>query len=397
MNIQQIHHTLLSHNSLRSCRYLNRYVNLIDHYLKNTCIKDSAQKGLFENHHILPRSMWPEHVTAKWNLVTLPTKTHYIAHYLLFKSFSHRSCVFAFNQMRRVCNASAPNCHLYQSARAEFACLISEINTGRTMSAENRKNKSIKFKGTNVYRNQITGELVRYEVGKEPDGWEPFQIGRVRTEESKSNMAIEMSGRIWQYHPVTQDVKFSHTLHEGYVAGWPKWRTGKQGALKDYKWIHNTHTGESVRIPSHSEIPFGYQLGRGKFNNAGFDSINSQERMKVINLITKQYVMIYKSAYDPTIHMNSGQQLEKVVLYEYKNHVYTQYTQLIEANPELPEFGSRSINMKELKIPKPHQNQTAKRREFCEQHQGKLPAEVGLQVISLLLFEYQKEKIYVKS
>jgi len=397
MNIQHIHQILFSHTSLRSARHLVRYVKLMQHYMKYPCVKDPLHKGLFENHHVLPRGMWPEYHSSNWNLVTLPTKAHYIAHYLLYKSFSHRSCVFAFNQMRRVCDRPAANCQLYQSARVELAHFISEVNTGRVMSEENRKSKSDRFKGTNVYRNQVTGELMRFEVGKQPDGWEPFQTGRLRSLESKQSMADKMSDRIWQYHPVTQDVKFSHKLHEGYVAGWPKWLTGNTGALKDYQWIHHPQTGESVRIPNHSEIPHGYVLGRGSFNNKGFHSINSQQQMKVIDLATKKYKMINRSDYDPAVHMNSGQQIDKIVVYEYHNKIYTQYNQLIDNNPELPEFKTRSINMNVQKIPKPHHNQTPARRLFCEQNQGKLPAEVGLNVIPLLSFEYQKEKIYVKS
>jgi hypothetical protein len=341
--------------------------------------------------------MWPEHVADKWNLVTLPTKAHYVAHYLLYKSFSDRSCVFAFNQMRRVCDKPSFNCQLYQAARVDLAHHISLINTGRSVNDQERKIRSERFKGTNVYRHNTTGELQRFTVDQEPEGWIPFQTGRVRTIESKLNMASKMSNRIWQYNPETHDVKFSHDIHEGYTIGYPEWLVNNQDALKDHKWINNIITGESVRIPNHSEIPEGFKLGRGKFNNVGFKNINNSSQMKVVNLSTKTFQLINKSDYDPCLHMQAGQGLDSVVVYEYKNKVFTQYTQLLAVNPELPQFKSRSIKIRDQKIPKPHFNQTPTRREFCEKHQGKTPEQVGLLVIPLLLFNYQKGKIYVKS
>lgn len=397
MNIQQIQQLLLTHKSARSTRHISRYVKLMDHYLKNPCVKSKDSPGMFEHHHMLPRKMWPEYVNSSWNKVTLPTKAHYIAHYLLYKSFSHRSCVFAFNQMRRVSQTPNGNCQLYQSARLELAQVISQVNTGRVMSEQNRKRKSEMFKGTNVYRNQINGKLMRFKTSEVPPGWEPFQTGRVRTEQSKTLIANKMVNRIWQYDPITKDVKFVQGLLPGYVEGYPDWLVTDQASCIDTKWIHCVETGESLRIPQDSQIPEGHVLGRGSYNNKGFSQINNQSVMKVINLEQKTYQVINRSDYDPTLHMQSGQQLDQVVVYQYKNKIYTQYLQLMEANPELPQLRHRSIQMNHMVIPKPHFNQTQERQEFCRLNQGKKPGEVGLSAIPLLSFKYQKERIYVKS
>lgn len=397
MNIQQIHQLLLTHPTLRSAEHLTRYVKLMEHYILTPCVKGPDTMGLLEAHHILPRKMWPDHIKSPWNLVVLPTKAHYIAHYLLFKSFSDRSCVFAFNQMRRVCNTSKPNCQLYQSARVELANHISAINTGRTISDEQRAIRSKQFTGTNIYRNITTGDLLRFKVGEEPMGWEPFQTGRVRTSESKALIADKMSDRIWQFDPVSKDVKFCHEIHPGYTVGYPEWLVAEEGACANHKWIYSPDSNSVLRIPNDDPIPEGYVLGRGEFNNIGFKHVNSKDVMKIVNLATKQYELIDRNSFDNTLHMKSGQSLDKVVVYEYKNLIYTQYTTLLEANAELPEFKTRSILMNELRIPKPHFNQTQSRRQFCLLHQGKLPKDIGLKVIPLLSLNYRRETIYVKS
>ena len=59
--------------------YLIRYNKLIAHYQSNMSV------GFVEKHHIVPKCMGgTDDVT---NLVLLPAKAHFIAHYLLHKSY----------------------------------------------------------------------------------------------------------------------------------------------------------------------------------------------------------------------------------------------------------------------------------------------------------------------
>lgn len=74
----------------------NRYDKLIDYYKKNLA------EGFVEKHHIIPKCMGgsddPE------NLILLPTRVHFIVHYLLHKAYpENRSLAHAFAMMG-VCN-----------------------------------------------------------------------------------------------------------------------------------------------------------------------------------------------------------------------------------------------------------------------------------------------------
>lgn len=73
-----------------------RYNKLIQHYQNN------PTEGFVEKHHIVPKCMGGNDEPS--NLVLLPTRAHFIAHYLLYKSYpDNRSLAHAFAMMG-VCN-----------------------------------------------------------------------------------------------------------------------------------------------------------------------------------------------------------------------------------------------------------------------------------------------------
>lgn len=75
-----IYNTLLSSDKIHR-RYAIRYMNFIESRPKNRNLKYSEQ------HHILPRSLYPEFEDEPLNLISLTAKEHYIAHHLLYKAF----------------------------------------------------------------------------------------------------------------------------------------------------------------------------------------------------------------------------------------------------------------------------------------------------------------------
>lgn len=75
-----------------STRYLERYDRIIKHY------KENLVEGFLEKHHIQPKCMGgtdePE------NLVLLPSKAHFLVHYLLHKAYpKNRRLAHAFAMM----------------------------------------------------------------------------------------------------------------------------------------------------------------------------------------------------------------------------------------------------------------------------------------------------------
>ena len=71
----------------------NEYIKLI-----NNAKKENRKKGkeYFEEHHILPKSMFKKWKYRKRNLVLLTPEEHYFAHYLLYLIYNNREMANAF-------------------------------------------------------------------------------------------------------------------------------------------------------------------------------------------------------------------------------------------------------------------------------------------------------------
>ncbi|NBW57304.1 hypothetical protein EBR43_05885 [bacterium] len=123
MKIDEIKKLMLDLGVVKNCHYFNRYFKMMNNYVN---LSLSKKDGIgFERHHILPRAIFPEYKSEKWNIVTLPEEAQYLAHYMLYKSIRHRSCVFAFNQMQRILSDDKKlRCNLYKSMKTELRELL---------------------------------------------------------------------------------------------------------------------------------------------------------------------------------------------------------------------------------------------------------------------------------
>ena len=106
----------------KSSHYLNRYIKLI-----------SMSKGLdadyVEDHHILPESMGGPDTSD--NMILLPARLHYLAHWMLWKAYKSKEMTSAFFAMSNQNNQHQGRerritSRTYEKLRKEFATLISE-------------------------------------------------------------------------------------------------------------------------------------------------------------------------------------------------------------------------------------------------------------------------------
>ena len=101
--------------------YLKRYIKFIRHF--KSIEPKEKQKG-FEKHHIFPNNNCSKKFsTFPNNLVLLPLRAHYIAHWLLWKAFpKNKEMMFAFHQMSgRVKNKGIKlNSRVYENLRNAF-------------------------------------------------------------------------------------------------------------------------------------------------------------------------------------------------------------------------------------------------------------------------------------
>jgi hypothetical protein len=377
---------------VKNIRYFERYKKLITFYHDRQFKKSKNNFGEYELHHILPVKIYPEYSKEKWNIITLPAKAHYIAHYLLFKSIRHKSCIYAFNQMRRITKNKNPKCRLYAEVKKNFASIISENNKGRPKTDSQLFAISEANKEKNTYRSP-TGELKRFFIGDEPEGWVSFQTGRIRSNESKKKIQSIMSGRLWQYHPINKDVKFEKTLLPDYIAGFPPWFSVPSGS-KNSIWIHHRHTGKNKRLKNTEPLPEEFIFGRN-FENVGFDKINNQNYVRVLDLINKKFCLVKKQELIKSRYVKHGGSIDNIYLYKYNKIVYTSLKDFLEVNSHLPKT-SGGKNILSKKIPAPHYNQTQEKNKFSKLNQGKTFADIGVEVFNIHEYTFNKEEIYVR-
>lgn len=222
--------------------YVMRYLKLINN-AKNRKLQSNRYH---ENHHIIPVAILPEYKKAKWNIVILTGREHYIAHWILAKIYGGNMW-FAFNMMSRIGHTSA----LYEYGRKHMAEQSSIMNTGRIKSEINRKAISARTKNTVVVRDSfgemsrvsrddpryISGELVFYRTGSKHTEETKRRMGLARvglpavavTEETKKKLSKAVSGLIWitikqtgVYKRVTSD-KIDVNIHELGRVGFRGW------------------------------------------------------------------------------------------------------------------------------------------------------------------------------
>ena len=177
MNLESIL-TTLPHNKF----YLVRYMKFII-----ACVDDNKHRsGRMERHHICPKAtdMFPQYASVKdypWNICSLTPRQHYIAHWILFRTYRTKSSAFSLRAM------AGGQANKFQTrARSRQYEII---------STETRHIASILNKGMSIYKSPdgdigqyktddprvLSGELVSLAKGR---------VGLKHTEEHKLKMSV---------------------------------------------------------------------------------------------------------------------------------------------------------------------------------------------------------------
>lgn len=120
-------------NSHYWCRYL-RFIR-----------SRSVSAGYIERHHIYPRSMFPQKSNEDTNIVCLSAREHFIAHWLLHKSFGGKMTQ-AFMYMKSACDDQQRywnlNSRAYESLRIEFSKAMSAVKKGKPLPEDVKRKMS---------------------------------------------------------------------------------------------------------------------------------------------------------------------------------------------------------------------------------------------------------------
>lgn len=171
--------------------YKEEYFKIIEFRKNNTLSQDVYG----ENHHILPRSIFPQYIKDKDNIVRLSAEEHFKAHYYLWKFYKEelkdkvnaRKMCFAFNCMKIVlskCNNIDEMSKLYAEVREDFAKASSEMMKGKRLSEETRRKISIAGKGRHHT------EETKKRISESKKGDKCYLYGKHLSEETKRKLSI---------------------------------------------------------------------------------------------------------------------------------------------------------------------------------------------------------------
>jgi hypothetical protein len=165
--------------------YLNRYIKFI-----NSCVDknktNNESKLYLEKHHICPKAkdMFPQYEDAKihaWNICKLTDRQHFIAHWLLWKTYSNQSQSYAFHCMVNNQTTSWQkrevkkiNSKTYSLVKKQTNKAMSEFTKGKATYVDQHGNKI--YCRTDDPR-VLSGELISTTKGRTKCG--------PQTEESK--------------------------------------------------------------------------------------------------------------------------------------------------------------------------------------------------------------------
>lgn len=215
---------------IKSKHYYNRYLKFIE----QCSIKEKF--GYTENHHIVPKSLGGSN--CKDNIISLTAREHFIAHWLLWKSYGNIQMAKAFYFMRinprdnkRYINSKA-----YEKFKSEYSSLLSESISGSNHHNYGKTTPdNVKRKISNSLMNRKrTKESIENQVkSRLKNNKSSGMLGKKQTQEFKTNQSVRMLGirnpmsgikRMWVNDGINNFlINYSSELPENMSRGRLKW------------------------------------------------------------------------------------------------------------------------------------------------------------------------------
>ena len=262
--------------------YVKRYIK----FVKYAASLDTSGEDVYHNHHILPRSMFPDLVKEKWNIVRVTPRVHYIMHWMLARAYGG-SMGSAFFQMSihpkyniRITSSQyqeATRMHSERISGTKFYMFEGKVrrfkeDDQRVLSGEATPYKHVRrrgyemesLKGTCVAYDTETGERKRVNVD-DIDYERYIPTGALRDEDSRKKTSDALSGRVRYTNGDTVSyIKDGDKIPEGFYV-WEatdEYREKVSKRVSDTTFFHNPETGECIRLDGDDPIPDGFKKGR---------------------------------------------------------------------------------------------------------------------------------------
>lgn len=151
----------------------SRYLRLIEY------AKSLPVQGRVERHHIVPRSFGGSN--KKENMISLPLRMHFLAHWLLWKAYRDGRMANAFWTMA-CCNGVKLNSRTYATVRDAAAKAIAKAKLGKTTSDRQKAIVSKMMSG------RVVSEETRRKISE-------AKKGKKHTEEHIAKLSAIKTGR----------------------------------------------------------------------------------------------------------------------------------------------------------------------------------------------------------
>ena len=161
------------------------YCNLITFAISENRVKLSDNNKnyiYYEQHHILPKSLYPDFKDNEENIVLLTAREHYLAHKYLVQMFPNSPLVFAFWRLSTDNRGRTITAEEYEYAKKLVSAQSSKLNKGRKCSRATRdklRNARLGYKHS---------DEVKLKISKS-------HIGKRHAQETKLKMSIAKQGK----------------------------------------------------------------------------------------------------------------------------------------------------------------------------------------------------------
>lgn len=177
---------------------IKEYVNYINiHKLAQDTNKEDI---VYEIHHILPESIFPEYKYEPENLVKLKLYDHLVVHYILAKTKDSKM-LFAFNMMSRIRHSTILSeeqlveaANMYSELRNDISENIKVLRLANpnTITVEGRKKLSKANTGTIAVIDKITNKSFKVKTEEyyaNTDKYSHYMSGKTHSTETKSKIS----------------------------------------------------------------------------------------------------------------------------------------------------------------------------------------------------------------
>ena len=228
--VDKIKQELINKSHDVSC--VEEYINLIEQAQsenRRRYTKSDSRYCYYEEHHILPRSLYSEYINDKENKVLLTPYEHYNAHKLLCSIFPGQQMSYAFWKMTCTCNRVGINVSAEEYAYARY--LYSQCpgtHTGKHPSRETKDKIS-----AGVKRFWESGGYAHTEEQHKKAVKTRRERGLYnRSCEQKVSTSNKLSGRIFVNNGVSNKRIYPEELDTYLEGGWMR---GKKPLSEEHK------------------------------------------------------------------------------------------------------------------------------------------------------------------